>query len=218
MRTLHTLIMVLLLAVLATAADACGQGREVEQAFLGRSRTASICERSSAALEAQHGGLYTDPEAVRRISRVGARLVGRIDPLPVTCRFRILNTSRRNAYSLSCGCVYVTRGLYQELEFDDQLAAVLAHELGHVWAQDGKRPCGGGTCQLEREVRADERAVRFLRAAGYPQVTLLEVITLVAREQPSGWADRRRRELRTRLENHTNATETGQVSAGSFEP
>jgi predicted Zn-dependent protease len=218
MRTLHNLTVVLLPALAASSVYACGRTCEVEQAFLGRSRTVSVCERSSQALEAQHGGLYTDAQAVRRICRVGSRLVGRIDPLPVTCRFRILNTSRRNAYSLSCGCVYVTRGLYEELEFDDQLAAVLAHELGHVWAQDGKRPCGGGECQLEREVRADERAARYLRAAGYPQATLLEVITLVAREQPSGWADRRRSELRTKLVTGPAIADAERVTASLSQP
>jgi len=49
----------------------------------------------------------------------------------------IVNTPIRNAFALPGGRVMVTRGLLEGLEAPDELAAVLAHEIGHAAARDG---------------------------------------------------------------------------------
>jgi Zn-dependent protease with chaperone function len=44
---------------------------------------------------------------------------------------RILDTDIVNAFSLPGGTVYVTKGLIDEVQSDDELAGVLGHEIGH---------------------------------------------------------------------------------------
>lgn len=48
-------------------------------------------------------------------------------------RFRVARDSEViNAFALPGGPIYITRGLYDKIGSDDELAAVLAHEIGHV--------------------------------------------------------------------------------------
>jgi predicted Zn-dependent protease len=49
--------------------------------------------------------------------------------------FRGLNAPYTNAYTFPAGSIAITRGLLLGLENEEQLAAVLAHELGHVNAR-----------------------------------------------------------------------------------
>jgi predicted Zn-dependent protease len=50
----------------------------------------------------------------------------------VTYRFFILDTPRVNAFALPGGYVFVTRGLLALANSEDELAGVLAHEVGHI--------------------------------------------------------------------------------------
>jgi beta-barrel assembly-enhancing protease len=53
--------------------------------------------------------------------------------VPFEYTFKVLDTTKEvNAFSLSGGPVYVTRGLLDYATSDDELAAVLAHECAHV--------------------------------------------------------------------------------------
>ena len=50
----------------------------------------------------------------------------------VIYRVRILDDKTVNAIALPGGYIYVFRGLLEKLDSDDQLACVIAHEMGHV--------------------------------------------------------------------------------------
>ena len=56
-------------------------------------------------------------------------------PLPLT----VIDTNMANAFALPGGRVYVLRGLIDKAHNSDELAGVLAHELGHVAHRDGLR-------------------------------------------------------------------------------
>ena len=51
--------------------------------------------------------------------------------------FAVLDTQEINAFACPGGTIFVTRGLIQTCKNEDQLAAVLAHEVGHVANKDG---------------------------------------------------------------------------------
>ncbi len=51
--------------------------------------------------------------------------------------FAVLDTQELNAFACPGGIIFVTRGLIQTCQNEDQLAAVLAHEVGHVAHKDG---------------------------------------------------------------------------------
>lgn len=77
-------------------------------------------------------GLVTDPAQVERLTRVGEVVAQAVDRPGLTYRFKILKINGVNALSLPGGWVYVTEGMMKFVRTDDELAAVLAHELAHI--------------------------------------------------------------------------------------
>lgn len=84
---------------------------------------------------AQSFGEVQDTELQAFVERVGVRLaqVGHRPQLPWT--FNAVNDPSVNAYALPGGKVSITRGLLARMESEDELAAVLGHETGHVTAR-----------------------------------------------------------------------------------
>ncbi|PLX96477.1 MAG: peptidase M48 [Desulfuromonas sp.] len=81
------------------------------------------------------GGVYPDPALNAYVDRVGQRLA-RVSHRPeLTYRFNVVNESSPNAFALPGGYIAITRGLLVSMEDEAQLAAVLAHEIGHVTAR-----------------------------------------------------------------------------------
>lgn len=50
-------------------------------------------------------------------------------------KFKVVDSSEINAFSLPGGPIYVNLGLIELAETEDELAAVIAHEMGHVAAR-----------------------------------------------------------------------------------
>jgi predicted Zn-dependent protease len=78
----------------------------------------------------------SDPRAAM-VREVGRRLVERSDasrsPYVDNFHFHLLDDSRTvNAFALPGGQIFITRGLFDRLENEAQLAGVLGHEIGHV--------------------------------------------------------------------------------------
>src|SRR5262249_42020422 len=70
------------------------------------------------------------------------RLVGRLEAaagLPVRLRVAVVRRDEPNAIALPGGTVYLYAGLIARSELPDQLAAVIAHEIGHIANRDGTR-------------------------------------------------------------------------------
>lgn len=51
--------------------------------------------------------------------------------------FAILNTDEKNAFACPGGIVFITRGMLKAVKNEEELAAVLAHEIAHVNHRDG---------------------------------------------------------------------------------
>ncbi|MEO7478296.1 MAG: M48 family metalloprotease [Lysobacteraceae bacterium] len=80
--------------------------------------------------------LWNDAQAQRRVNTIGRWVAMQTprDDLPWT--FAILDTNEINAFAAPGGYVFMTRGLYEVLQSDDEVAAVLGHEINHVVARD----------------------------------------------------------------------------------
>jgi predicted Zn-dependent protease len=80
--------------------------------------------------------IWDNPEAQRRVNTIGrwVALQTPRDDLPWT--FVVVDSGTMNAFSAPGGYILVTRGLYEVLQSDDELAAVLGHEISHVVARD----------------------------------------------------------------------------------
>src|SRR5215467_13848904 len=120
-----------------------------ERRFLGYTwqQEAEIGKKSSKEIAALFG-LYRDPQLERYVTEVGNRVLAtshlrragteeQFRNTPVT--FTILDSPIINAMALPGGYIYITRGMLAHLNDEDQLASVLAHEIGHVAARHAAR-------------------------------------------------------------------------------
>lgn len=51
--------------------------------------------------------------------------------------FAVLNSKERNAFACPGGIIFITKGMINAVENEDELAAVLAHEVAHINHHDG---------------------------------------------------------------------------------
>ena len=72
-----------------------------------------------------------------------AKLMGKLRSRGRACRSRstrkVVRRSEANAIALPGGHIYVFEGLIEKSESADELAGVIAHEIGHVAHRDGTR-------------------------------------------------------------------------------
>ncbi|HRT27525.1 MAG TPA: M48 family metalloprotease [Syntrophales bacterium] len=101
-----------------------------EEYFLGRAVGAEILSRYP---------LYRNERLTRYVNEIG-NVVALSSDRPVTYsgyHFAILDTDEANAFACPSGTIFVTRGMLRRTQNEDELAAVLAHEAGHVNHRDG---------------------------------------------------------------------------------
>lgn len=169
--------------------------------LLSKQDEIQIGKEGSAAIEKEYK-LDTNPERVALVQEIGQRILEgmrqtegkRAPDFPFT--FKILDTKEVNAISLPGGPVYVFRGLMEQIGDDkDMLAAVLAHEVGHIVAHHAAKQISSsiladiaislgtkGSAQKvasiatslvmlqysrDDEYDADRRGILYTHAAGY---------------------------------------------------
>jgi predicted Zn-dependent protease len=108
-------------------------GRQ-EIVLMSPSREAAV-GREAAAQVAQEMGLVEDPALLAYVRGVGARVAAQSPRKDVSYQFAIANMAETNAFALPGGYIYVSRGLLALARSEDELANVLAHEVGHVAAR-----------------------------------------------------------------------------------
>lgn len=81
---------------------------------------------------AKQGQIYDDPRWQEYVQKIGTRLVGYTSESKAEFHFTVLDISDVNAFALPDGYIFVNRGLLAYLESEDQIAAVVGHEIGHV--------------------------------------------------------------------------------------
>jgi predicted Zn-dependent protease len=70
------------------------------------------------------------------------RLIGKLEAaagLPIPLDAKVVRRNEANAIALPGGHIYVFQGLVEKSESADELAGVIAHEIGHVAHRDGTR-------------------------------------------------------------------------------
>lgn len=104
-----------------------------EENYIGRSVAAEI-------LSMPEYPLLRDEVSNAYVNHVGMAVVMTNDGVRHTFadyRFAVLDTDEVNAFACPGGIVLVTRGLLQKTSSEDELAAVLAHEIAHVTLRHG---------------------------------------------------------------------------------
>ena len=112
-------------------------------------RLAELARAQHPRILATYGGEYSDPRLERMVAKVVGSLTTVSSNPTQAYRITILNSPNVNAFALPGGYLYVTRGLLALANDSAELAAVIAHEMGHVTANHG----------LQRQQKEAEEAV-----------------------------------------------------------
>jgi predicted Zn-dependent protease len=97
-------------------------------------REASLGQQAAAQVEREIG-LVRDAELTGYVQAIGARLATSSPRQDVAYHFAVADMAEANAFALPGGYVYVSRGLVVLANSEDELANVIAHEIGHVAAR-----------------------------------------------------------------------------------
>jgi len=76
-----------------------------------------------------------DPLQQKRVEDIGKKIATVSDRKEIDYHFQVLQDDQVNAVSLPGGYIYVNSGLLDKASNDDELACVLAHEVGHIVAR-----------------------------------------------------------------------------------
>jgi len=80
--------------------------------------------------------LWDDAGAQQRVNLVGRWVASQTSRPELPWTFGVIDTAEVNAFAAPGGYVLVTRGLYELLSSDSELAAVLGHEISHCVQRD----------------------------------------------------------------------------------
>lgn len=77
----------------------------------------------------------SDPLMQKRVEDIGKKIVAVCDRKDIIYHFKALDENEVNAVSAPGGYIYIFKGLIEKTDNDDQLAGVIAHEVGHIVAR-----------------------------------------------------------------------------------
>ncbi len=103
-----------------------------EEHYIGRAVAAQVLTRGYEVSK--------DEALADYVNKVGHAVVYLSDEVRHTFigyRFAVLESNEVNAFATPGGTVFVTRGLIEATQSEDELAAVLAHEVAHVTLRHG---------------------------------------------------------------------------------
>lgn len=173
-----------------------------------------IGQEAARQFESQNR-VETNTADAQRVQRIGQRILAAINERQVPYSFKAVDSQTVNAVSLPGGPVYVYRGLINLVGADDDpLAAVIAHEIGHVegrhaakqistqvqmqalidvFLRGGAQDIAGLASQLlnlrysrDDEFDADSRALNYTHRAGFDPRGLVEFFNKLAELERRG--------------------------------
>ena len=83
----------------------------------------------------QQFGFYSNPQLAAYVNEVGRNVTQNTERPDVQYKFFVIDSPIVNAFALPGGYIYVSRGLLALADNEAELAAVLAHETGHITAR-----------------------------------------------------------------------------------
>ncbi|WP_018228226.1 M48 family metalloprotease [Methyloversatilis universalis] len=89
-------------------------------------------------------GAVQDPELNRYVNEVERSLAKNTHRPDVPYNARVVNANYINAYTFPGGSMACTRGILLDMDSEDELAALLGHETGHVNARHSAKQAGRG--------------------------------------------------------------------------
>lgn len=118
-------------AALALACSLNPVSQRPEVVFVSEEQEIAAGQKAAEVVEAELG-LVRDPRLVDYVQAVGERVAVYAPRRTLTYRFGVLDIDEPNAFALPGGWVYVSRGILELANTEDELANVIAHEVVHV--------------------------------------------------------------------------------------
>ena len=138
----HATALAILLAMSSMLMTGCKP-----ESLVSTSQEISIGKEAAAQVESRYK-VNKDPQLNALVNNLGQTLVTCSDRQDIKYTFKVLDIKEVNAFSLPGGWIYVNKGLIDETKGNtDELAGVIAHEIGHVAARHHAQMMG-------REVQA----------------------------------------------------------------
>ncbi|MEN9204051.1 MAG: M48 family metallopeptidase [Thermostichus sp. DG_1_6_bins_120] len=81
--------------------------------------------------------LSSDPYWLSRVDSIGQRVAASSERPHLPYTFQVIEDPAINAFATMGGFVYITTGALQAADNDDQIAAILAHEVAHISERHG---------------------------------------------------------------------------------
>jgi len=151
------LILITILSLLISPNLRAEEAREVpekEDIFVSKDKEKQMGDSIAKQVEEKFDET-DDPLVQKRFEDIGKRLVRVCDRQDLVYHFKVLKAKEQkeryyNAFALPGGYVYMFDALMEVLETDDRIAAVTAHELGHICARHSVKRLQGslGTTAL----------------------------------------------------------------------
>ncbi len=128
-------ILCFLCPVLCGCATSYNPATQRQEALLiDTDREAQMGEALTKRVEEEYPPIK-DPVLLERLDRISQKIVAVAERKNLWYRFSIIEEEEPNAFALPGGPIYVTTGLMKLVQADDELAAVLGHEVGHLTAK-----------------------------------------------------------------------------------
>lgn len=122
-------------AVVALSLTACSTnpatGKQQFATFMSPTQENTVGASEHEKVEQQFG-FYEDPVLLNYVREVGAKVTKNTERSDVQYKFYIIDSPVVNAFALPGGYIYVSRGLLALANSEAELAAVMAHETGHI--------------------------------------------------------------------------------------
>lgn len=138
MQTLNNRILIALLLVTATGCSFNPATNRPDLVLMSEEKEIRIGREMHEKLVASTP-IYKDPILTAYVEHVGQKIAKASDRPDLTYSFTIIDSQDINAFALPGGYVYINRGLLTYLHSEAEMAAVLAHEVGHITARHAVR-------------------------------------------------------------------------------
>ena len=90
-----------------------------------------IGRKMSERIEKEYD-LIEDKENLEKVEQIGEHLKNISDLQEINYKFYIIDKKGPNAFALPGGYIYLTADLFEYVHSEDELAAIIAHEMGHI--------------------------------------------------------------------------------------
>jgi predicted Zn-dependent protease len=124
------------LVLLASCAINPATGKR-QTMFISEETEFKIGKQADEQIRKEYGVYLEKPELRSYVASIGGKLARRSDRPNIQYHFEVVDSPIVNAFALPGGFIYITRGILERMNSEDELAAVMGHEIAHVAARHG---------------------------------------------------------------------------------